>query len=100
MIDTRKMEVDFIEKRKKYNKELELNQKGFYSETYYYPKEEEVKLEPCKPFRLKEEKLNEEPNLLIIEYKNGKGVMVIDQDALNKLPKSIQLKIFNLGKVV
>lgn len=99
MIDAKKMEVDFIEKRKKYNGELRLNQKGFYTRIYYYL-ELDKKIEKCSPFRLKEEELNEEPNLLTIEYKNGKGVMVIDQDALNKLPKSIQLKIFNLGKVV
>lgn len=98
MIDAKKMEVDFIEKRKKYNEELRLNQKGFYTRIYYYP-ELDKKIEKCSPFKLKEEKLNEQPNLLVIEYKNGKGAMVIDQDALNKLPKSIQLKIFNLGKV-
>lgn len=99
MIDAKKMEVDFIEKRKKYNEELRLNQKGFYTRIYYYP-ELDKKIEKCSPFRLKEEELNKEPNLLTIEYKNGKGVMIIDQDALNKLPKSIQLKIFNLGKVI
>ena len=71
MIDTEQMKRDFIERRKQYNKNLI---KG-------------------------KEPLNENPQLLTITYKDGKGGMVIDQEELIKLPKAIQNKIFSLHKI-
>lgn len=98
MIDTLAMERDFIARRKQYNEELRLNQSGKRTVHNHYPIDEVI-IEDCKPFRLKEEPLNENPELLIITYNNGKGAMVIDQEELMKLPKANQNKIFNLHKI-
>lgn len=75
MIDTNQMEKDFIERRKKCNEwasEHGRNEKEF---------------------------LDENPKLLIITYKNGRGAMVIDYERLSKLPKGVQDKIFSLGNL-
>lgn len=74
MIDTLAMERDFIARRKQYN---EFNNLKPGDKDY----------------------LDENPELLIITYNNGKGAMVIDQEELMKLPKANQNKIFNLHKI-
>ena len=94
MIDTLAMERDFIARRKKFNEELRLNQSGKCKKYNYITGVTEIIT--CEPFRLKEEPLDENPHLLMITYNNGNGGMVIDQAELNKLPKSIQSKIFKL----
>lgn len=97
MIDTEAMARDFIERRKAFNEELRLNQSGKY--TYKDLWSGAITIKECKPFRLKEEPMNETPQLLYISYANGRGGMVIDQEELMKLPKGLQAKIFSLHKV-
>lgn len=96
MIDINLMEKEFKERRKKYNIELLLNQSGKITNKYLDGHEYVC---DCKPFRLDEKPLNEDPDLLIVKYLDGKGVILIDQEELFKLPKMIQNKIFSLHKL-
>lgn len=91
MVDEEQLKRDFIDSRKKHNELLKLNQQG---KDYNWCGE----LVECKPFRLDEQPLNENPNLMVVKYKDGKGCMVVDMDKLDKIPKAKQNKIFNLGK--
>lgn len=74
MIDTEQMAKEFIERRKAYNQcnNLKPGDKDY---------------------------LDENPQLLLITYKDGKGGMVIDQESLSKLSKGVQTKIFNMHKI-
>lgn len=99
MVDVEAMKNDFIEQRKRHNEELRLNQSG--KMTNYISYKDGIKeVIDCKPFRLKEKPLNENPHLLLIAYKNGMGGMVIDQEQFDKFPKRKQDKIYKLANSI
>lgn len=101
MIDVEKMKQEIINRRKEFNRLLKLNQEGFYecknfefdSDTY------STELKKCEPFRLKEEPLDENPDFLVVHYKNGNGAIVIDVEEFKKMPLKKKKLILEIEEV-
>lgn len=114
MIDTAKMLKDLLEKNRRFNKQLEFNQKGYirkvletnWLDDYKYRDGFEIledddgiyKIEfyekVTKPFRLKEKPVSvDEKDFLIITYKNGMGAYILN---MKTCPKSIFNKVIDM----
>lgn len=71
MLDIKKVKEEFIEERKKYNRNKNL-----------FPGHKDY--------------LDENPTLLTATYNNGESCIVVDMEALKTLPASTRNKIFKL----